>query len=211
MRQRIEALLGLESYDIYGMTELYGPGMGIDCHLHTGIHYWSDFFLVELIDPLSGAPAKPGDLGEIVITTLKKEAMPLVRYRTRDLTRLIEGSCPCGSPYPRIDRLSGRSDDMIKVRGVALFPSQVDSLLGELAGLSSEYQLVIERQLGREEITLRVECKPSATTTRATLLETVRHTFWSAFDLTPEVELLEIGALPRTNRKTRRVVDRRGE
>jgi phenylacetate-CoA ligase len=100
---------------------------------------------------------------------------------------------------------------MIKVRGVALFPSQVDTVLGELAGLSSEYQLVIERQLGREEITLRVECKPSATTTRVTLVETVRHAFWAAFDLTPNVELLEIGALPRTNRKTRRVVDRRQE
>jgi phenylacetate-CoA ligase len=211
MRQRIESLLTLESFDIYGMTELYGPGMGIDCHLHSGIHYWSDFFIVELIDPLSGGPAKPGDLGEIVITTLQKEAMPLLRYRTRDLTRVIEGPCPCGSVYPRFDRLSGRSDDMIKVRGVALFPSQVDSLLGELAGLSSEYQLVIERQGGREEITLRVECKPSAPTSRATLAETVRHTFWSAFDVTPEVELLEIGALPRTNRKTRRVVDRRQE
>lgn len=211
MRQRIESLLGLESFDIYGMTELYGPGMGIDCHLHNGIHYWSDSYLVELIDPLSGEPTKPGAVGEIVVTTLKKEAMPLLRYRTRDLTRFIDGPCPCGSIYPRFDRLSGRSDDMIKVRGVALFPSQVDSLLGELAGLSSEYQLVIERQFGREEITLRVECKPSATTTRVTLLETVRHAFWSAFDLTPNVELLEIGALPRTNRKTRRVIDRRGE
>lgn len=211
MRRRIEALMGLESFDVYGMTELYGPGMGIDCHFHKGIHYWSDSYIVEIIDPLSGVPTKPGNIGEIVVTTLRKEAMPLLRYRTRDLTRHIDGPCACGSVYPRIDRLSGRSDDMIKVRGVALFPSQVDSLLGELAGLSSEYQLVIERQLGREEITLRVECKPSATTTRVTLLETVRHAFWSAFDLTPNVEFLEIGALPRTNRKTRRVVDRRGE
>jgi phenylacetate-CoA ligase len=211
MRQRIESLLGCESFDIYGLTELYGPGMGVDCHLHTGIHYWSDYFIVELIDPLSGAPAKPGEIGEMVITTLRKEAMPLVRYRTRDLTRTIDGPCPCGSVYPRFDRLSGRSDDMIKVRGVALFPSQVDSLLGELAGLSSEYQLVIERQLGREEITLRVECKPSATTTRTTLTETVQHAFWAAFDLTPNIELLDIGTLPRTNRKTRRVIDKRQE
>jgi len=211
MRQRIESLLGCESFDIYGLTELYGPGMGVDCHLHTGIHYWSDYFIVELIDPLSGAPAKPGEVGEMVITTLRKEAMPLVRYRTRDLTRTIDGPCPCGSVYPRFDRLSGRSDDMIKVRGVALFPSQVDSLLGELAGLSSEYQLVIERQLGREEITLRVECKPSATTTRTTLTETVQHAFWAAFDLTPNIELLDIGTLPRTNRKTRRVIDKRQE
>lgn len=211
MRRRIDELLALESYDIYGLTELYGPGMGIDCHFHNGIHYWSDSFLVELIDPETGAPSDPGSVGEIVITTLRKEAMPLLRYRTRDLTRFIEAPCPCGSPFPRFERLSGRSDDMIKVRGVALFPSQVDSLLGELAGLSSEYQLVIYRQGGRDELTLRVECKPGAPASRATLSESIQHAFWTAFDLTPQVELLEIGGLPRTNRKTRRIVDRRQE
>ncbi len=209
MRRRIDALLGLESFDVYGLTELYGPGMGIDCREHAGIHYWDDYFLVELIDPATGEPAAPGAVGEIVLTTLRKEAMPLLRYRTRDLTRLLPEPCPCGSPYPRFDRLSGRSDDMVKVRGVALYPSQVDALLSRIDGVSSEYQLVIRRQAGRDELTLRVECEAPASAARTTLAEAIVHAFRSGIGLTPRVEPLEVGSLPRTDRKTLRVLDER--
>jgi len=209
MRRRIDALLGLESFDIYGLTELYGPGMGIDCHEHAGIHYWDDYFVVELIDPDTGAPAEPGAVGEIVLTTLRKEAMPLLRYRTRDLTRLLPEPCPCGSPYPRFERLIGRSDDMVKVRGVALYPSQVDVLLSRLEGVSSEYQLVIRRHDGRDELILRVECEATGQATRAALVDAILHAFHSGIGLTPRVELLDVGGLPRTDRKTRRVLDER--
>jgi phenylacetate-CoA ligase len=212
MRQRINTLLGIDSYDIYGLTELYGPGMGIDCHLHQGIHYWADYFLVELIDPETGQPVAPGATGEIVLTTLRKEAMPLVRYRTRDLTRLLPEPCPCGSPFPRFDRLRGRSDDMVKVRGVALWPSQVDTLLATLEHVSSEYQLVIERHGGRDELTLRVESDLDLDTVDGgPLAEHIAQQFRAHLGVTPRVELLPVGTLPRSERKTRRVFDLREE
>ena len=212
MRQRIDTLLGLESFDIYGLTELYGPGAGIDCAEHDGMHYWDDYFLVEVVDPVTGTSVPPGETGEIVVTTLRKEAMPLLRYRTRDLTRLLPAPCACGSRYPRFERLSGRSDDMVKVRGVALYPSQVDVLLSHLDGVSSEYQLVVERHAGRDAVTLRVECAAGvAESARAGLAETILQTFRSSIGLTPRIELLDVGTLPRTDRKTRRVVDRRAD
>jgi phenylacetate-CoA ligase len=212
MRKRINALLGLDSYDIYGLTELYGPGAGIDCTLHAGIHYWDDYFLVELIDPDSGDLAAPGAVGEIVLTTLRKEAMPLLRYRTHDLTRLLPGPCGCGSPYSRFDRLLGRSDDMVKVRGVALYPSQVDTVLSGLPDVASEYQLVVERHAGRDEPTLRVECALDPQSLRApALADEIARAFRASIGVTPRVELLAIGTLPRTDRKTRRVYDRREE
>ena len=209
MRRRIDATLGVESFDIYGLTELYGPGMGIDCREHVGIHYWDDYFVVELIDPETGDPAAPGAIGEIVLTTLRKEALPLVRYRTRDLTRLLPEPCPCGSQYPRFDRLIGRSDDMVKVRGVALYPSQVDVLLGRLEECSSEYQIRIQRQAGRDELTLRVECESTGGGARAQLAETITAAFRASIGLTPRVELVDVGDLPRTERKSQRVLDER--
>jgi len=120
MRRRIESLLGIETFDIYGLTELYGPGTGIDCHEHEGIHYWDDYYVVEVIDPATGATLPAGEEGELVITTLRKQAQPLLRYRTHDLSRLLPEPCACGSPYPRIARITGRSDDMFKVRGAGL-------------------------------------------------------------------------------------------
>jgi phenylacetate-CoA ligase len=209
MRRRIDAALGLESFDVYGLTELYGPGMGIDCREHVGIHYWDDYFIVELIDPDSGEPAAPGTVGELVVTTLRKEALPLVRYRTRDLTRLLPEPCPCGSPYPRFDRLIGRSDDMVKVRGVALYPSQVDVLLGRLEGCSSEYQIRIQRRGGRDQLTLRVECERASGAARSRLAQTIAQGFHASIGLTPRVELLDVGELPRTERKSQRVFDER--
>lgn len=203
MRQRIEDLLGIESFDIYGFTELYGPGTGIDCTEHEGIHYWDDYYLLEVIDPESGEVLEPGEEGELVVTTLRKEAQPLLRYRTRDLSRLIPEPCRCGSPYPRIDRIKGRTDDMFKVRGVQVYPAQVDVALSGLPWLGSEYQVVLRRVGGREHLLVRVES--SAPDRQEDVADALRR----ALGVRPDVEIVRPGSLPRTDRKTRRVVDER--
>ena len=131
MRRRIAGILGAELYDIYGLTEVYGPGIGISCDAERGMHMWDDYIYFEVVDPKTGAPLPDGEIGELVITTLRQEGAPLIRYRTHDLTRVLSGDCPCGSPYPRIDTLIGRTDDMVKVKGVNIFPSQIDELLRE--------------------------------------------------------------------------------
>jgi phenylacetate-CoA ligase len=205
MRSRIEALLGIETFDIYGFTELYGPGTGIDCPEHEGIHYWDDFYVIEVIDPESGAAVAPGEQGELVVTTLRKQAQPLLRYRTHDVSRLIPEPCRCGSPYPRIDRISGRSDDMFKVRGVQVYPAQIDMALSGIPGLSSEYQVVLSREAGRERFLVRVEAEPETYVGEAVADELRRH-----LGVRPDVEVVAVGTLPRTDRKTRRVFDERG-
>jgi phenylacetate-CoA ligase len=203
MRQRIEELLGVESFDIYGFTELYGPGTGIDCTEHGGIHYWDDYYLLEVIEPESGEVLEPGEEGELVVTTLRKQAQPLLRYRTHDLSRLIPEPCRCGSPYPRIDRIKGRTDDMFKIRGVQVYPAQVDVALSGLPWLGSEYQLVLRREGGREHLLVRVES--TAPDRREDVADALRH----ALGVRPEVEIVRAGSLPRTDRKTRRVIDER--
>jgi phenylacetate-CoA ligase len=207
MRRRIEELLGIETFDIYGLTELYGPGTGIECSAHDGIHYWDDYYLVEIIDPSTGGVLEPGQSGEIVLTTLRKEAMPLVRYRSRDISTIYPDPCACGSPYPRIARLTGRTDDMVKVRGVAIYPAQVDQILSQVPGLGSEYQLHIERHDGREELTVRVEADTSPVP--ADLAERTVERLRAGLGLRPVVDVLEPSTLPRSERKTRRVFDHR--
>jgi phenylacetate-CoA ligase len=147
MRKRIQELLGLEHmFDIPGMTELYGPGTGLECVCHNGIHYWADYYILEIIDPETLEPVPEGEVGEMVVTTLRKDAVPLIRYRTRDLTRLLPGECACGCIMPRHDRILGRSDDMIIFRGVNIYPAQIDHILSEIKELGSEYQLILERK-----------------------------------------------------------------
>ncbi len=205
MRRRIEDLLGLETFDIYGMTELYGPGTGIECSYHDGMHYWSDYYVIEVVDPQTLEPVPDGETGELVLTTLRKEAMPLIRYRTRDISRILVDPCPCGSPYPRIERLTGRTDDMVKVRGVAVFPAMVDTTLERIPGIASEYQIHVDRdQRGRDTILIRVEGEA-----RAGLGDTVRSALRSALGVRVDVEVVAHGALPRSERKTRRMFDHR--
>lgn len=203
MRRRIEELLGVETFDIYGFTELYGPGTGIDCREHEGIHYWDDFYVVEVVDPETGAPLPAGESGELVVTTLRKQAQPLLRYRTRDLSRLLPEPCRCGSPYPRIDRITGRTDDMFKVRGVAIYPAQIDTVLSSLAAVGSEYQVFLTREAGRERLLVRVESAGGGHR------ETVAEALQTQLGVRPEVEIVPLGALPRTERKTKRVYDER--
>lgn len=204
MRRRIEELLGIETFDIYGLTELYGPGTGIDCTQHEGIHYWDDYYVVEVIDPETGVVLPPGGEGELVLTTLRKQAQPLLRYRTHDISRLIPEPCRCGSPYPRIARIKGRSDDMFKVRGVPVYPAQIDTVLSQIGGLGSEYQVVLSREAGRDRFLVRVEAEAGQG-----VMEKVSEALRAGLSVRADVEIMPLGTLPRTERKTKRVLDER--
>ncbi len=212
MRKRIGELLDLEHmFDIPGMTELYGPGTGLDCVYHKGIHYWADYYILEILDPETLKPVPEGETGEMVVTTLEKEAVPLIRYRTRDLTRLIPGRCQCGSILPRHDRILGRSDDMIIFRAVNIYPGQIDHVLSGIEGIGSEYQIILDRKEdGKDYMTLRVEREQGVARERDAELggqigkEIKKQVFVSA-----SVELVEYGALPRSERKSKRVFDNR--
>ena len=207
MRDRIESELGIESFDIYGLTEIYGPGIGIDCQAHQGLHYWSDHLYFEIIDPLTEKVLPEGELGELVITTLTKEGAPLVRYRTRDLTRIIPGVCPCGSIYPRIDRILGRSDDMIKFKGVNIYPGQVEDLLRITKGASSEYQICLKRIAARDRLLLRVEAETGVDPTQ--LQQLIGRNFKQKIGTIIDVEVVPLGCLPRSEKKSKRIFDER--
>jgi phenylacetate-CoA ligase len=202
-RKRIESLLGVETFDIYGLTELWGPGTGIECDRHDGIHIWTDHYHVEIIDPETLEPVPPGEVGEIVVTTLNKEATPLIRYRTRDLSYLYPDPCACGSPYPRIGRIQGRTDDQLKVRGVIFLPMQVDTVLADVPGAGPEFQAHVDRDAdARDSLTIRIEGRPE-------LREELARRLREKIGLRVEVDLVEPGALPRSERKTQRVFDHR--
>jgi phenylacetate-CoA ligase len=203
-RERIESLLGVRTFDLYGLTELWGGGVGVECDQHDGIHLWTDFFHLEVVDPDTLEPVPAGTPGEIVVTTLDKEATPLIRYRTRDLSYLYPTPCPCGSPYPRIGRIMGRSDDQIKVRGVIFLPMQVDTVLAEVAGAGPEFQAHVDRDpSGRDSLMIRVEAEDSSVS--GELAQRLR----DKIGLRVDVELVEPGTLPRSERKTQRVFDHR--
>jgi phenylacetate-CoA ligase len=205
MRAHIEAALGIETFDIYGLTELYGPGVGIECPAHDGIHVWSDYYVVEIVDPGTGEQLPPGEQGEVVITTLRKEGMPLIRYRTRDLSHVYRDACGCGSPHPRIAHLTGRTDDMVKVRGVAIFPAMVDTILHRVDGVGPEYQLHVRRDLEHGDVlTVVVEGE-----SRPGLHEQVVHQLREGLSVRPDVDIVPPGTLPRTERKAKRVFDHR--
>lgn len=207
MRTRIQSELGIETFDIYGLTEIYGPGIGIDCRYHQGIHYWSDHLYFEIIDPVSGKTLPEGATGELVITTLTKEGAPLIRYRTRDLTRILPGVCPCGGIYPRIDRILGRSDDMIKIKGVNIYPGQIEDLLKQIPGASSEYQVKLTRIDARDQMLLRVETEAGVDSDQ--LRERIGGDFKKKIGVLIEVESVPLGALPRSEKKSKRVFDER--
>ena len=212
MRKRIKDLLGIEHlFDIPGMTELYGPGTGLDCVHHTGIHYWADYYILEILDPETLHPVPEGEIGEMVVTTLGKEATPLIRYRTRDLTRLISGTCPCGSVLPRHDRLLGRSDDMIIFRAVNIYPGQVDHILSGMPGIGSEYQIILDRKEdGKDYMTIKVERDQGTGKEKdAELSRKISEEVKKQVLVSATVEIVDYGALPRSERKSRRVFDNR--
>ncbi len=210
MRNRIKGELGIEIYDIYGLTEIYGPGIGISCKYECGMHYWDDYIYLEIINPETGENVPDGTWGEIVITTLVKEGAPLIRFRTHDISRIIPGDCACGSKYPRIDTIMGRSDDMMKIKGVNVFPKQIEEILATFDDLSSEYQIRISHLDGKDTMRIYVEAT-TGLVDFAELAEAVAEKVKARIGFTPIVKVVEIGVLPRSEKKSKRVIDERFE
>ena len=212
-RKKMKELLGVEHvFDIPGLTELYGPGTGLDCIYHEGIHYWADYYILELLDPDTLQPVPPEETGEMVITTLRKEAAPLVRYRTRDLTKLITKRCSCGSILPMHDRLLGRSDDMFIIRAVNIYPGQIDHILSNTKGVGSEYQIYLDRKEdGKDYMTIKVERIEGGNPAEdPTLARVIEEEIKKQILVSGKLEIVNYGALPRSERKSKRVFDNRG-
>ena len=208
-REYIANELGIELYDIYGLTEIYGPGIGVNCPGERGIHYWDDYLYIEIIDPVTGETLPDGEEGEIVITTLEKEGAPLIRFRTHDISRIIPGRCSCGSEYPRLDVIQGRSDDMFKVHGVNMFPRQFEEILGTFDGVSSEYKIDVahDDETNRDIIMLTVEGEGRINFENTA--KAIQRVVKSRLSVTPKVVVVSIGTLPRSEKKTQRVFDHR--
>jgi phenylacetate-CoA ligase len=208
MRAEIEARLGLKAVDVYGLSEIMGPGVAVECEAQEGLHGWEDHFLFEIIDPQSGQPLPDGEAGELVITTLTKQALPMIRYRTRDITRLARERCGCGRTHLRIKRITGRNDDMLIIRGVNVYPSQIEAVLVGLPGLAPHYQLVVERRGNLDELTVEVESCCSMENTSETASQ-VGHHIKSRVGVTAAVVVKQPGEVPRSQGKAVRVRDLR--
>ena len=213
MRREVEARLGLKAVDIYGLSEILGPGVACECvEAQAGLHGWEDHFIFEVIDPDTGKALKEGDAGELVITTLTKEALPMIRYRTRDITRLSTERCACGRTHVRIKRITGRNDDMLIIRGVNVYPSQIEAVLVGLPDVAPHYQLVVERKGTLDHLTVEVELTPNVVPTkeqRSVAAESVRHHIKSIIGVTTDVLVKEPGEIPRSMGKAVRVRDLR--
>lgn len=207
MRKRIASELGIQLYDIYGLTEVYGPGIGISCDHECGMHIWDDYLYCEIVNPQTHEPVPDGEIGELVITTLKKEGAPLIRYRTHDLTRFLPGGCACGSPFPRIDTLIGRTDDMVKVKGVNIFPSQIDEMLKNVPCASSEYQFMLDHMNGKDECRLFVELNPGYEPKESAA--EIGREFKTHIGISVIVLPVALGDLPRSEKKSTRIFDNR--
>lgn len=209
MRKSISEGLGIELYDIYGLTEIYGPGIGINCSEEKGIHYWDDYIYIEIIDPKTGKPVPDGTEGEIVITTLVKEGAPLLRFRTHDISRIIPEKCSCGRSYPRIDIIKGRSDDMFKVHGVNMFPSQVEEVLKRIDGVKSEYSINIAHDDEKNKDVMLLTAEAEGRVNFDDTEKKITELFRSLIGVTPKVTVVPDGTLPRSEKKTKRVIDHR--
>ena len=202
MRRRIESRLHIECFDIYGMTETGGIGTtGQDCRCHCGIHVWEDQYITEIIDPNTGEVLPDGEFGEVVFTSLTREAMPIVRYRTHDITRILSRErCECGRTSLRIDRISGRTDDMLIVKGVNFYPRQVEQALKEIPGVADEFQIILEERAGMTDVTINVEAEAGVTG------HTVAKHLRERLGFLPKGDVFPVGALPRTEGKAKRVI-----
>ena len=210
MRTEIESRLGVKAIDIYGLSEIMGPGVACECSCQAGLHGWEDHFLFEVIDPDTGRPVSEGQAGELVITTLTKEALPMLRYRTRDITRITTAPCDCGRTHLRILRITGRNDDMLIIRGVNVYPSQVEAVLVGQPGIAPHYQLVVERHGSLDRVTIETEAQPGVdAATYDTIARRVAHHIKSLVGITTEVIVKGPGAIPRSQGKAVRVRDLR--
>ena len=213
MRREIQIRLGLKAIDNYGLSEIMGPGVAVECEAQDGLHGWEDHFLFEVVDPETGQAVPEGHAGELVITTLTKEALPMIRYRTRDVTRITTQPCACGRTHLRLKRITGRNDDMLIIRGVNVYPSQIEAALVGLSDVAPHYQLVVERRGNLDALTVEVEAAAavpagSPDAYRA-LAERVRYQIKSLIGVTAEVAVKKPGELPRSQGKAVRVRDLR--
>jgi len=215
MRRYIESASGIKAYDIYGLSEIIGPGVGSECACQTGPHIFEDHFLVEIIDPGTLEPVADGAEGELVITTLSKQAMPVIRYRTRDITAIEAKPCACGRTVRRIRRISRRSDDMIIIRGVNVYPSQIEIALLKTEASLPHYQIVLTRQSGLDRMEVRVEITGTMLSDRLSEMEGLQRRFAHGIEsitgLHAEVTLVQPGTIPRSEGKAKRVLDKRNE
>jgi phenylacetate-CoA ligase len=208
-RTRIQQCYGTEAFDQYGFTELFGPGVGVECSRHEGLHIFTDHFVVEVVDPSSGEPLEAGQVGELVFTSLTREAVPLIRYRTRDLSRLITEPCACGSPFPRIARVLGRSDHVVFYRAVKIFPIQIEEAILKIPELKGNYQVMLTREDSRDVMTVKVESADTSEVMRGRVQEEIR----ASLGVQPDVELVNpVDLHPAADRtpKLERIIDLRG-
>lgn len=211
-RKRIESMLGVKAYNSFGMSEMCGPGVAFECQEQNGMHIWEDYYIVEILDPDTLEPVPDGELGELVLTTINREAMPLLRYRTRDLTRILPGECPCGRHHKRIDRMKGRTDDMIVLKGVNIFPIQIEQILMQYKELGSNYLITLLTEESNDAMTVEVELGQDFTDDFGVLQRLASNIARALHDeilLTPHVKLLPAGTLPTNDGKAVRVVDKR--
>jgi phenylacetate-CoA ligase len=212
-RKKLEENFVENAYDIYGMAELTGPGVAIECKYKNGLHVWEDYFIVEIIDPNTGEVLEPGEKGEMVITTLMKEAMPFIRYRTRDITILEDDPCDCGLDHARIMRILGRTDDMLKIRGICVFPSQIEEIILKTNGLSPHYQIIADREGVMDKLIVRVEVAENFKTDKLTdvvmLQRKLEEELKDSLGIDTIVELVEPKKIPRSEGKAQRIIDLR--
>ncbi|NLF18458.1 MAG: phenylacetate--CoA ligase [Lentisphaerae bacterium] len=212
-RRRIEAMFGVKAFNSYGLSEMNGPGVAFECEHQAGLHLWEDAFIPEIVDPDTLEPVPVGQRGELVLTTLDRQAMPILRYRTRDLTRFLPVDCPCGRTHRLIDRITGRSDDMFIIKGCNVFPIQVERVLMRFAELGQDYLIVLDSLDGNDEMHLEVELRPEGFNDDFNALEKLRRRIATAVRdevlVTPQVKLLEPGKLPKSEGKAVRVRDQR--
>jgi phenylacetate-CoA ligase len=213
MRRELEEKLGIKAYDIYGLTEIIGPGVGHECEFQNGTHLCEDHFFPEIINPETGEPVAPGEHGELVFTTLTKDGMPLIRFRTRDLTHLNFEKCPCGRTSVRMGRILGRSDDMLIIRGVNVFPSQVESVICEMPEFEPHYMLIVDRVNNLDTFEVQVEVSEAWYSDEMSkmldLKKRVGHRLQSVLGIAPDIRLVEPRSLERSQGKAKRVIDRR--
>jgi len=211
-RKKIEKMLGVKAYNSFGMSEMNGPGVAFECTEQNGMHFWEDCFLVEIIDPDTEEPVPAGEIGELVLTTLDRDMMPLLRYRTRDLTRIIPGECPCGRTHIRIDRIKGRSDDMFIIKGVNIFPMQVEKILVQFQELGSNYLITLTTRDNQDEMVVEVELS-DLSTDNYIQLENLRKDITRQLKdeilITPKLKLVKKGSLPQSEGKAVRLRDLR--